>query len=60
MHLLGFVLDLDGLGAGTAIDVVGDTAKAELKSRAGNAAELAHGRDQLTLVDKTVHAYTPV
>ena len=38
MHLLGFVLDLDGPGAATATIVVGVTAEAELKSLDGLAA----------------------
>ena len=60
MRLLGFVLDLDGLGAATAIDVVGVTAKAELKNVGKAAANVEHGRDQLMLVDIAVHLYTPV
>ena len=39
MHLLGFVLDLDGPGAATATIVVGVTAEAELKSLDGLAAK---------------------
>ena len=60
MRLLGFVLDLDGLGAATAIDVVGVTAEAALKSLNGLAAKVAHGEGQLINVDTTVHVYTPV
>ena len=60
MHLLGFVLDLDGPGAATATIVVGVTAEAELKSLDGLAAKVAHGEGQLMLVYITVHLYTPV
>ena len=59
MHLLGFVLDLDGLGAATATIVVGVTAVAELKSLDGLAAVVKRGEGQLIIVDKTVHLYSP-
>ena len=52
MHLLGFVLDLDGLGAATATIVVGVTAVAELKSLDGLAAVVKRGEGQLIIVDK--------
>ena len=60
MHLLGFVLHLDGPGAATATIVVGVTAEAELKSLYGLAAEVKRGEGQLMLVYITVHLYTPV
>ena len=59
MHLLGFVLDLDGPGAATATIVVGVTAEAELKSLVGLAAVVKRGEGQLIIVDKTVHLYAP-
>ena len=59
MHLLGFVLDLDGPGAATATIVVGVTAEAELKSLVGLAAIVKRGEGQLIIVDKTVHLYAP-
>ena len=49
MRLLGFVLGEDGLGAASAIGEAGVTAKAELKSRVGVAAEVERGGDQLSL-----------
>ena len=42
MRLLGFVLGEDGLGAASAIGEAGVTAKAELKSWVGVAAEVEH------------------
>ena len=60
MRLLGIVVDLDRLGAATAIDVVGVTAEAELKSVDKAAAKVERGRDQLMLVDVAVQLYTPV
>ena len=60
MHLLGFVLDLDGPGAATATIVVGVTAEAELKSLDGLAAKVKRGKGQLMLVYITVCLYHKV
>ena len=51
MRLLGIILGGDWTGAASAMYEAGVTAKAELKSQVGVAAEVERGKDQLQFVD---------
>ena len=60
MRLLGFFLVKIGLGAASVVDVTGVTAEAELKSRIGDAAKVAHGGGiSCSLLTSRFHVYTP-
>ena len=60
MRLLGIILGGDCTGAASAMYEAGVTAKAELKSQVGVAAEVERVKDQLQFVDIRVLVYTAV
>ena len=60
MRLLGFFLVKIGSGAASVIGVTGVTAEAELKSRIGDAAKVAHGGGiSCSLLTSRFHVYAP-